>query len=151
MDTWLSTAGPPARTAGPARSWLSGTPRLAAAAKPASTKARVRARDAQGYVQAAQKAGAFTQHQIAQALEARGVRTPPGRNALGARPVGAGRFFPRTREFKGRFYSFWKDLGPAYAIGHGGEAPLRDVPRKADLAVPASRLGLTVYGFKANA
>jgi DNA invertase Pin-like site-specific DNA recombinase len=56
-----------------------GTPAAAkAASEAASAKAKAKARDVLPYVEAAQKAGASTLQQIAQALEARGVRTPRG-------------------------------------------------------------------------
>jgi DNA invertase Pin-like site-specific DNA recombinase len=56
-----------------------GTPAAArAASEAASAKAKAKARDVMPYVEAAQKAGASTLQQIAQALEARGVRTARG-------------------------------------------------------------------------
>ncbi|MCA6232122.1 MAG: recombinase family protein [Phenylobacterium sp.] len=56
-----------------------GTPATAKAASDvARAKAATKARDVMPYVEAAQKAGASTLQQIAQALEARGVRAPRG-------------------------------------------------------------------------
>lgn len=51
------------------------------AAKVASAQAKAKARDVLPYVRAAQKAGATSLAQIAEALEARGVRTPRGKTA----------------------------------------------------------------------
>ncbi|MCA6268425.1 recombinase family protein [Phenylobacterium sp.] len=56
-----------------------GTPATAkAASDAASARAKAKARDVMPYVEDAQKAGASTLQQIAQALEARGVRAPRG-------------------------------------------------------------------------